>query len=169
MRITAGVVLMVGLIVIVFALVLQYAGGWGVPYLSFTSDRGSACRNNLTGYTCQPLTLADVEFYSDVDLPADTVVVSGVYHATHDYSLDARMRVPPRSAGPALAALQEAFGPCQPGHSSPLDSRGLTGLCVLANDDVVTGAAEVESRLYIVGTGVRRDGSRDIVLAIKSR
>lgn len=169
MRIVAGVLFMAGLIVIAFALVLQYAGGWGVPYLSFTSDRGSACKNTLTGYTCQPLTLADVEYYSDVDLPADTRVVSGVYQATHDYSLDARMRVPRASAAPALAALLDAFGPCQPGRPSPLDSRGFTSLCVLANDDVVTGAAEVESRLYVVSTGLRRDGSRDIVLAIKSR
>jgi len=169
LRVAAGVLFMTGTVVIAFALVLQYAGGWGVPYFGFTTDRGSACKNTLTGHTCEPLTLADVEYYSDLDLPPDTRVISGVYRATHDYELDARLRAPPRSAAAALRGLQEAFGPCQPGHPSPLDSSGVTGLCVLANDDAAADESEVESRLYVVGTGLRRDGSREIVMSVKSR
>ena len=32
--------------------VTRYAGGWGVPYFSFTSERGSRCTNDFAGYTC---------------------------------------------------------------------------------------------------------------------
>ncbi len=32
--------------------VTRYAGGWGVPYFSFTSERGSHCTNDFAGYTC---------------------------------------------------------------------------------------------------------------------
>jgi hypothetical protein len=169
MRIIAGLLLMAGVMGIAFGLIVQYAGAWGVPYFSFTSDRGSPCKNTFAGYVCEPLTLADVEFFGDVDLPADTRVSSGVYRATHDYQLDARLRVSKASAGAGLRALNAAFGSCLTGRPSPLDSRGLTELCVMANDDAVTTSSEIDSRLYVVGTGTRRDGSRDIALAIKSR
>ncbi|MFP5283332.1 MAG: hypothetical protein ACLGIF_07775 [Actinomycetes bacterium] len=169
MRVIAGLVFMVGVVAIAFGIVLQYAGTWGVPYFRFSTDRGSTCTNNFTGYVCEPLTLADVEFYADLDLPADTRVLSGTYRSTHDYVLDARLRVPERSSATALTSLNAAFGPCRSGRPAPLDNRGLTGLCVMANDDAVTGSAEVDSRLYLVGTGVRRDGGRDIGLTIKSR
>ncbi len=48
-------------------MVTRYAGGWGVPYFSFTSERGSRCTNDFAGYTCDPVTLADVEFFGDVE------------------------------------------------------------------------------------------------------
>ena len=169
MRVIAGVLLMAGVFLMGFALVLQYAGSWGVPYFGFTSPRGSPCKNTLTGHTCTPLTLADVEFHGDVDLPDDTRVLSGRYSATHDYQLEATLRVPRKSSAAALTALTEAFGGCQRGHPSPLPSQGLTNLCVLSNDAAVTGSGDVSSRLYLIGTGVRRDGSRDIALPIKSR
>ena len=95
-RISIGILLMAGFVLILFGLITRYAGGWGVPYFSFTSDRGSPCTNKLTGYICDPLTLADVEFYGDVDLPADTKVISGRYRSTHDYKLEARLEVPRR-------------------------------------------------------------------------
>ena len=76
MRIIVGVMLMAAFVLITFGLITRYAGGWGVPFFSFTSERGSTCTNNFTGYTCDPLTLADVEFYSEVDLPGDTRVVT---------------------------------------------------------------------------------------------
>ena len=61
MRISIGILLMTGFVMILFGLITRYAGTWGVPYFSFTSDRGSPCTNRLTGYTCDPLTLADVQ------------------------------------------------------------------------------------------------------------
>ncbi len=100
MRISIGLLLMTGFVLILFGLVTRYAGGWGVPYFSFTSERGSPCTNKLTGYVCDPLTLADVQFYSDAELPDDTKVISGTYVATHDYVLQARLEVPKASAAP---------------------------------------------------------------------
>ena len=100
-----------------------------MPYFSFTSERGSPCRNNLSGYTCTPLTLADLEFYGDVDLPDDSRMISGTYTATHDYQLDATLDVPAASAKSALDGLKEAYGDCQKDYRTPLDTKGLA-VCV---------------------------------------
>jgi hypothetical protein len=168
-RVIAGTMLMAAFVLITFAIIAQYAGGWGVPYFRFTSDRGSPCRNNLTGYTCSPLTLADLEFYADIDLPDDSKIISGIYVATHDYQLDAQLEVPPRSAKSALAALKDAYGDCHPNHPSTLDTKGLKEVCVLANDDTLGKPGEPSSRLYAIGTGLRADGTRLIALTMKSR
>jgi len=148
--------------------VTRYAGGWGVPYFSFTSERGSHCTNDFAGYTCDPVTLADVEFFGDVNLPDDSRIVSGTYRATHDYRLDAVLEVPAPHAAAALHSLREGFGKCQPGHPSPLNPAGLTKMCVLANDTDYTASGEPDSRLFTIGTGLRKDGTRVIALAIKS-
>jgi hypothetical protein len=168
-RIIIGMMLMTAFVMISFALVTRYAGGWGVPYFSFQTERGSTCKNDLTGYTCSPATLADIEFYGEVDLPPNTRVLSSTYRSTHDYRLDANLLVPVAAAPAALAGLQESFGPCQPGHLAPMPTRGLTVVCVMANDDAVTTDAETSSRLFTVGTGLRRDGTRVIVMSVKSR
>jgi hypothetical protein len=168
-RVVIGILLMTAFVMICWALVARYAGGWGVPYFQFQSDRGSTCKNNLTGYTCDRMTLADVEFYAEVDLPNNTRVLQSTYRSTHDYRLDARLLVPAAGAPAAAKGLQESFGQCQPGHLAPMPTTGLTAVCVFANDDAVTGDAETSSRLYTVGTGLRKDGARVIAMSIKSR
>ncbi|MBA3529640.1 MAG: hypothetical protein H0T91_10105 [Propionibacteriaceae bacterium] len=168
-RVLVGIMLMVAFVMIAWSIVARYAGGWGVPYFSFQTERGSTCRNDLTGYTCHQLSLADLEFYGEVDLPQNTRVIEGTYRSTHDYQLNAQLQVPKASAAAALKGLTESFGQCQPGHASPLPTTGLTQICVLANDDAVTRGGEVSSRLYVVGTGLRKDGVRLISLNIKSR
>ena len=169
MSIIVGVMLMAAFCLITFGLVTRYAGGWGVPFFSFTSERGSTCTNTFTGYTCTPVTLADVEFFGDMDLPDDSTIVSGTYRSTHDYRLDAVVEVPAPHAAAALRNLREGFGTCQPGHPSPLNPAGLTKLCVMANDNAYTASGEPDSRLFTIGTGLRKDGSRVISMAIKSR
>jgi hypothetical protein len=170
LKVIAGTMLMAAFVLVAFAIVLQYAGTWGVPYFSFTSERGSPCRNNLTGYTCTPLTLADLEFYGDVDLPDNSKMISGTYTATHDYQLDATIDVPKASATAALAGLKEAYGQCQPDHPSPINAKSFREICVIANDDTrAADSGEPSSRLYVVGTGLHKDGSRRIVLTMKSR
>lgn len=170
LRISVGIVLMAGFVMILFGIVTRYAGAWGVPYFSFTSDRGSPCVNKLTGYVCDPLTLADVVFYSDAELPADTKVIDGTYTATHDYRLHARLEVPKASAAAAMTALAEEFGHCVASHPVPMETTQLRGICVLANDDAVTREGEPPSRLFVIGTGVRADeGTRVIDLTIRSR
>jgi len=169
MRIVIGILLMTAFVMVSWALITRYAGGWGVPYFSFTTERGSPCTNNLTGYTCRPMTLPDVEFYADVDLPNNTRVLDATYRSTHDYRIEARLQVPAASGAAALRGLQDSFGACQPGHLAPMSTAGLSAVCVMANDDAVTGDAETSSRLYTVGTGIRKDGVRVIVMSVKSR
>ena len=170
MRISIGLLLMTGFVMILFGLITRYAGTWGVPYFSFTSDRGSPCTNKLTGYVCDPLTLADVQFYSDAELPAGTKVIRGNYVATHDYALQARLEVPQASAAAAMTALAEEFGPCVTGHPVPMETTQLTAICVLANDDAVTREGEPPSRLFVIGTGIRADdGTRVVDMTIRSR
>ncbi len=169
LRILGGIALMASFVLIVFAILTHYAGAWGVPYFSFTSERGSRCTNNFTGYVCSPLTLAEVEFYADLDLPDDTRVVSGTYRSTHDYQLEAVLEVPAASAAAALKTLATAFGRCVPNQPSLLNTTGLTKICVMSNQDTFTEAGEPASRVYVVGTGLRKDGSRPAALSIKSR
>ena len=169
LRVLAGIAMMAGFVLIIFAILTRFAGPWGVPYFGFTSERGSECVNNFTGYVCTPTTLAEVEFYADLDLPDDTRVVEGVYRSTHDYRLDALLEVPPASAPAALKSLNEAFGPCVRSQPSPLNTEGVSSLCTMATVDAITETGEPASRLYVVGTGVRKDGSRPISMTIRSR
>jgi hypothetical protein len=164
-----GIVLMLGSVAVTFAILTQYAGAWGVPYFSFTTDRGSKCTNDLTGYTCSPMTLADIEYFGDVDLPDDSSVVTGSYRSTHDYELEAVLEVPVTSAAQAVAGLEQAFGTCSSELPSPLSTDGMQDICVMANDDVFNESEEPSSRLYLIGTGVRTDGTRVIGMVIRSR
>jgi len=169
LRVLGGSAAMLLFVAVVLAVLVRHAGSWGVPYFSFTSAHGSPCTNDLTGYTCEPLTLADVEFFGDVDLPDDTVVLTGSYRATHDYQLSAQLRVPPASAEDAFEQLREAFGRCRPAVSTPLETAGLTKTCAMASRDGAEESEEMASRLYSVGTGLSKDGSRLVGLSIRSR
>jgi hypothetical protein len=168
-RVLAGIAMMAGFVLITFAILARFAGPWGVPYFGFTSDRGSSCTNNFTGYVCSPTTLAEVEFYADLDLPDDTRVLEGTYESTHDYRLEALLEVPPASSAAALKSLNEAFGPCVPSQPSPLDTKGLKQVCTMATVDAFNASGEPASRLYVVGTGVREDGTRPVSMTIRSR
>lgn len=170
MRIVIGIFLMAAFVLLLWAVLTRFAGGWGVPYFSFQTERGSTCKNNLTGYTCQPVTLADVDFYGDVTLPPGTRVLQSRYRATHDYQLNAQMLTASSTAPAALAGLADSFGRCQPGHPAPMSTVGLTSVCVMANNDAtITRDSDISGRLYVVGTGVRSDGSRVVALSVKSR
>jgi hypothetical protein len=160
---------MLGSVAVTLAILTQYAGTWGVPYFTFRTDRGSMCKNDLTGYTCSPMTLADVEYFGDVDLPDNSSVVSGTYRSTHDYQLEAIIEVPLDSANQALISLNQTFGDCISELPSPLNAKEINKTCVMANDDVFSESEEPSSRVYLIGTGVRRDGTRLIGMVIKSR
>jgi acyl CoA:acetate/3-ketoacid CoA transferase alpha subunit len=160
---------MLASVAVALAILAQYAGAWGVPYFTFRTDRGSTCKNDLAGYTCSPMTLADVEYFGDVDLPENSAVVTGTYRATHDYQMQAIIEVPLASADLALTSLNQAFGHCISELPSPLTAKGIRDTCVMANDDVFTESEEPSGRLYLIGTGVRQDGTRVIGMVIKSR
>ena len=165
----AGTGLMLGSVAVALAILVQYAGGWGVPYFSFTTDRGSTCKNELAGYTCSPMTLADVEYFGDVNLPDDSSVVAGRYHATHDYQMEAVVEVPSVSSDQALTELKQAFGKCIDELPAPINTEGMRHPCVMANEDALDESDEPSGRLYMIGTAVRTDGSRVIGMVIKSR
>jgi hypothetical protein len=167
-RVLIGIGAMALFIGIAFAIVVRYAGAWGVPYFSFTSDRGSHCKNTLTGYVCTPLTLADVEYWAEIDLPQSAVVKDGKYTATHDYQLTASLVVPAADAEVTMKALHESFGKCG-SHAAPLDTAGLKAVCVMANDDAVTESEQASSRLWAVGTGTTGEGNLIVGISIKSR
>jgi hypothetical protein len=160
---------MLAFVAVVLAILVRQAGGWGVPYFSFTSAHGSPCVNNITGYTCSPLTLADVEFFGDVDLPAGTTVGASTYRATHDFALSAQLQVPRAGSAAALKHLHSAYGPCRKGATSALPTRGIREVCVMVNPDGAEADGQLSSRVYAVGTGVARDGSRLVAMTVRSR
>lgn len=160
---------MAAFVLVCLYVVTRYAGYWGVPMFSFKTDNGSVCRNNFTGHTCDQLTLADVKLYGEVDLPDDTKVIRGEYVETHDYTLDVTLEVPKASSEAAMKALAASFGSCR-AHATPLDTTGLSELCAMSNDDAFgTPDERNRSRIFSVGTGVRKDGTRVIAISAKSR
>jgi hypothetical protein len=161
--------LMLGSVAVALAILTQYAGAWGVPYFTFTTDRGSTCKNGLAGYTCSAMTLADVEYIGNVDLPDDSSVVASTYQSTHDYQMEAIVEVPSVSADQALASLNQAYGDCIKELPSPVSTKGMHQNCVMANADAVEESDEPSSRMYMIGTGVRKDGTRVIGMVLKSR
>ena len=170
LHVLGGIALMLGSVAVTLAILTQYAGAWGVPYFSFTTDRGSTCTNDLTGYTCEAMTLADIEYFGDIDLPDDSSVVAGTYRSTHDYQMEAVIDVPGASAAQALISLREAFGNCISDLPAPVSTEDMQDTCVMANDDIYSDSDdEPSSRLYLIGTGVREDGTRVIAMVIKSR
>jgi hypothetical protein len=122
----------------------------------------------LTGYVCSPLNLADVEYWAEIDLPDSTVVKEGTYTATHDYQLTASLIVPAADAAAAQKALRASFGKCGT-RAAPMDTTGLTSVCVMANDDAVVESEHAASRLWAVGTGKTADGNLVVGISIKSR
>jgi hypothetical protein len=83
--------------------------------------------------------------------------------------MEALIEVPSASADQALSDLNQAFGNCIPEHASPMSTKGMRNTCIMANEDGVDETDEPSSRLYMIGTGVRTDGSRIIGMVIKSR
>lgn len=165
-----GTLVMAMLVLVAFGVILRYAGGWGVPYFTFQTERGSSCTNTFTGYECSPFTLDDIEYFGDVSLTSDTVVLESSYVSTHDYELTALMEVPAASADNTARSLKRSFGECVEDHPSPLNSEALDELCVMANDNIlISSGEEPSSRLHVVATGVRPDGTRVISLDVKSR
>lgn len=168
LRVSGGVMLMTAFVIIALIVVTRYAGDWGVPYFSFETENGSTCKNTLTGFDCTEVSQADLELWAEVKLPPQTKIKEAEYLATHDYQLTAVVEFPKAAAAAGLKSLNTAYGKCLPSHVSPLDTKGLSQICVMSND-AVTEAGTASSRLYIVGTGVRKDGSRVAAFQIRSR
>ena len=74
-----------------------------------------------------------------------------------------------RSQAAGFQALRREFGGCQTDRPPPISTRGLTGFCVLANDGSAARSQEPPSRLYVIGTGVAKNGIRVVSISIRSR
>ncbi|QDP97257.1 hypothetical protein FOE78_16180 [Microlunatus elymi] len=170
-RILLGIAVMIVLVAGGFWVLSRFAGGWGVPYFSFTTDRGSLCTNDFTGYHCDNVSKADVQWWGDLDLPDSAVVHSSHYKSTHDFNLDAVVTVPKADAAKTYASLRKTFGACQSGHPTQLDTTGLAQVCVMANDasDTAGDAAPLADTLYEITTGVQKDGALVIGIHEESR
>ena len=83
--------------------------------------------------------------------------------------MEAIIDVPSTDSSQALGNLNQAFGDCIDELPSPVSTKGMRHNCVMANADALDESEEPSSRLYIVGTGVRKDGTRVIGMVIKSR
>lgn len=162
---------MIVLVAIPLVILSRYAGGWGVPYFSFQTDRGSSCTNDIAGYHCDDVTVEDIRWWGDIDLPSSTTVVSSQYQATHDFTLDAVVEVPKKNAAKTLAGIDKTFGGCQDGHPTQLDTKGLAKVCTRANDATTSSesAAQFADTIYEVTTGSRKDGTLVVGIHEESR
>jgi hypothetical protein len=171
LRILLGTLVMLILAAIPLVILSRYAGSWGVPYFTFTTERGSVCTNDFTGYHCDDLTLADIRWWGDIYLPPNAIVQSSHYKSTHDFELDAVVEVPKQSATPTLAAVRKTFGSCIPDHPTRLETEGLRGVCVMANDatDSTDSDARLSDTLYEITTATKPDGTLVINIHEESR
>lgn len=144
-----------------FVILSRYAGGWGVPYFTFVTDRGTTCTNDFTGYHCDNLTRADIEWWGDVQLPAKTKLIRSHYKSTSDFTLDALVEIPVAEQKHTLVVLAKNFGGCQPDHPTRMDTAGLTKVCVRANDatESMDSSKPLSDTLYEVTTGYRKNGA----------
>lgn len=162
---------MIVLVAIPLVILSRYAGGWGVPYFSFNTDRGSTCTNDLTGYHCDTVSVSDIQWWGDIKLPSETTVLSSHYKSTSDFTLDAVVAVPKKDASQTLKSTNKTFGSCQADHPTQLDTIGLKKVCVRANDATISSdrSGPFADTLYEITTGARSDGSLIIGIHEESR
>ncbi|GAB3925300.1 hypothetical protein GCM10011575_05360 [Microlunatus endophyticus] len=169
-RILIGIGVMIVLAATPFFILSKYAGGWGVPYFSFVTSRGTTCTNDFTGYTCDHLTRADIEWWGDLTLPTGTKILSSHYESTHDFTLDALVEIPVADQKHTLAELQKSFGDCIADHPTSMDTTGVKKLCVRANDaSDPMDSSPLSDTLYEISTGYRANGALVLNIHEQSR
>ncbi|WP_141211153.1 hypothetical protein [Enemella dayhoffiae] len=171
MRILIGFCTMVLVMVIAWLIVWTNAGRWGVPMFSFTNEHGSKCRNDFIGRSCSPMTLEDIRFRSQVEIPDGTKVLLSSWKETHDFELTARLVYPGGEAkGAGWIALSKKFGECRQNAPSPLSTvPDLDGLCVMSNETVRTEGGQPTDRIWQISTANQKDGTMLVHMDIKSR
>ena len=149
--------------------VTRFAGAWGVPYFSFTTDNGSTCKNTLTGFVCDSITPADFALYSREPLPPGTVIASGTMEITHDYTINAVLVTTKAEAAKAAKVLTKEYGKCGSGPTPPELAKA-TKVCRMTTDDDATQTDRPPpDKTYTVTTGLMKNGQRVTVLQIQSR
>lgn len=170
LRILVGFCVMVLVMLIAWLVVAANAGRWGVPMFSFTNERGSQCRNDFLGHSCSKMTLEDISYRAEVQLPSDTKVLLGTWRQTHDFELTARLVFPKETAKTGYETLQKKFGECRKDQPSPLATvPDLTALCVMSNEFTRMEGGQPPDRLWQISSATQADGSTLIHMAIRSR
>ncbi len=166
-----GTAIMVVLVAILIAVLSRFAGGWGVPFFSFTTDRGGKCTNTLTGYECDRLTVGDISWWGDVDLPRHTKIIRAHYESNAVFELNAVVVVPKEDAKSTYKKLHKTFGSCGRKRPGNVNTSKLNHGCTMANQetDPKEHHGPVANRNYVISTGLRHDGSRVIGIKEKSR
>lgn len=165
-----GFCVMVLVMLIALLVVAANAGRWGVPMFSFTNERGSQCRNNFLGHTCNPMTLEDISYRAGVSLRSDTKVLLSSWTQTHDFQLTARLVFPKETAKDSYEMLQKKFGECRKNQPSPLATvPDLTALCVMSNEFTRMEGGQPPDRLWQVSSATQADGSTLVHMDIRSR
>lgn len=149
----------------------HYAGGWGVPYFSFTTDRGGKCTNTFTGYECDHLTLGDINWWGNLDLPEQSKVLRAHYTSGQEVKLDAVVVVDKDDAKSAARSLRKTFGSCGRERPANIKVDKLKHRCIMANQESESRARHgpLSDREYVIATGLRDDGSRIVGIKEKSR
>jgi hypothetical protein len=170
-RIVIGIAIMVVLVAIPIVILSRFAGGWGVPFFSFTTDRGGKCTNTLTGYKCNRLTVADISWWGDIKLPQHTKIIRAHYESDQAFELNAVVVVPKTAAKSTYKKLHKTFGSCGRKRPGNVDTSKLNHGCTIANQetDPRRRHGPVADRNYVINTGLRHDGKRVIGIKEKSR
>ncbi|WP_026927011.1 hypothetical protein [Granulicoccus phenolivorans] len=172
LKVATGVI-GIGVIVLFLWLILSgLAGRWGVPGFAFTNDNGSQCRNNVTGYTCSPMTLRDIKAATEFDLPDESVVRSSLLTMpNHEVQAQIQLTAQQAEAFDLHHRLQQAYGDCSPLAASPLNSiPDLTDLCVRTNMGVtVTEAEKATTKLWRVSVANTPEGNVLVDFDIRNR
>lgn len=169
LRILTGMVAMAVFAGALLWVLTRFAGGWGVPYFSFTTDNGSTCTNTLTGFVCNSITPADFALYSRQALPPGTVIVAGSMEITHNYTINAVLVTTKAQAANAAKVLTKEFGACGTG-PTPAELAKATKICRMTTDDDVPDTDRPPpEKTYTVTTGLMNNGQRVTVLQIQSR
>lgn len=169
-RVLIGMAAMLLAVCVALGVLMLNAGRWGVPYFSFTTERGSHCTNTWSGYHCENITVADYNRWSDFALPAGTVLMKSSYTKDNgDFEIAAQLRTEAQHADAVGKALLARYGACQASGVRPVELVGYDKVC-LVNSDLNRGTQSGSlSRKWVLATGVAPDGSRLTVLTFGSR
>lgn len=168
-RVLIGTALMLLVVLVALGILMLNAGRWGVPYFSFTTDRGSRCTNTWTGYHCENITVADYNRWSDFALPDGTMLMKSSYTKdNNDFTIEAQLRTDAAHAEAVGLALVARYGACHSDGVRPIELVGYDQICLINSDHQRGTQTSSLSRKWVIATGVAKDGSRLTVLSFGS-
>lgn len=169
-RVLIGITLMLALVAGGLAYLGSKAGQWGVPYFSFTTEHDTECTNTWIGHTCEDVTVADFEKWTDLQVPEGTTLLSATYTKRNaDFEVVAELRTDAEHAKKFGQALTKKYGKCQDAGFRPAKLEGHKSIC-LVNSALERGTQDAPlTRRWLLSTGIAEDGSRLTLLTFASR